>query len=358
MRELAIDKAAFCHNVSEIIKAVSPSVVIGVCKGDGMGLSALPYAKTLVECGITRLAVATLAEGRKLREGGIETPILMLSSTSVKEEIEELCKLEITPTVGSFAALDVVAEVYGEGDIHINVDTGFGRYGFFEGQEEVLATALAKTSLNVEGLFTHFRSSFSRGGETKEQFDSFMRFKDKLTSCGITPNILHTSNSCGALLHPYTRLDAVRIGSAFLGRLPVSTPLKLKKIGRLRAMVSELHEVKKGSYIGYTDVYKAKSDIKTAVVTAGVADGIGLTRGKDAFRLRDHARYIKRAIKEMLSPPLPYCEVKGQKLFALGRIGLTSTIVDVTGKNIKAGDEAYFEINPIMVTADLPRVWE
>lgn len=53
-----------------LLKARARGEVIPVLKADAYGHGALPIARFLESRGVSRFAVATLAEGRALREGG------------------------------------------------------------------------------------------------------------------------------------------------------------------------------------------------------------------------------------------------------------------------------------------------
>ena len=355
MRRLIVDEAAFRKNVGLILTDMGSVPVIGVCKGGGMGLGSVQYAKTLLSLGVASLAVSTVEEGQALRGGGIDCPILMLSSTSLESEVKELIRLGITPTVGSAVAALALS---GSGAaVHVKVETGFGRYGFFPGEEQLAADALSNAGLTVSGIFTHFSKSFSSSSDTKRQLAAFLAFADRLKVLGFDAKVRHCANSCGALLHKNTRLDAVRIGSAFLGRLPVKPPLPLEKIGWLEADVAELHSLPKGHNVGYTNIYYTKRATRTAVVTAGLADGIGVNRDKDAFRAVDHARYIWHGVKDTFNPPCVQCVINGRTVKTLGRIGLTSVVADVTDMDCTIGDTARFEVNPLLVDSSVPRIW-
>ena len=50
---------------------------------------------------------------------------------------------------------------------------------------------------------------------------------------------------------PKLQLDAIRVGSALLGRLPCPTPIPLERIGALRARVLSVHDMPAGSRPGY-----------------------------------------------------------------------------------------------------------
>ena len=97
MKTLVVETEKIKHNlkiIKEIIeKNNQKTKIIAVIKGNGYGLGLIEYAQLLVDNGIEILAVATVEEAIKLRTSGIKQEILMMSSTAVKEDIEELATM-------------------------------------------------------------------------------------------------------------------------------------------------------------------------------------------------------------------------------------------------------------------------
>ena len=210
--------------------------------------------------------------------------------------------------------------------------------------------------IEIEGVFSHFSRSFSNASTTADQLALFSRMTGALEREGLFLGTQHIANSCGALLHPQTRLDAVRIGSAFVGRLPMPSPVPLTRIGSFECEVAELHELPRGHNVGYTNVYHTSRPTRTAILTAGVADGLGHTRGKDAFRPIDRIRYLWHGVKGLFGNQALRCTIRGRSVPTIGRIGMTNTIVDVTDlPQVAVGDIAVFDINPLFVDSAVPR---
>lgn len=108
--------------------------IIAVVKGNGMGLGLIQYSKFLVNNGIDFLAVANVDEALLLRKAGIKEKILMLTPVINAKEIIRLIKNEITLTISSINQIELIERIIKKKntqvDVHIKIDTGFGRYGF------------------------------------------------------------------------------------------------------------------------------------------------------------------------------------------------------------------------------------
>ena len=72
MPELIVDTARIRHNAQIVFEQAGGARVIGVVKGNGYGLELVPYARTLIGCGVDMLAVAALDEALALRSAGVD----------------------------------------------------------------------------------------------------------------------------------------------------------------------------------------------------------------------------------------------------------------------------------------------
>lgn len=378
MKSLVINKEDLKHNI-RIIKNIvketgrqdnhKPIKLIAVVKGNGYGLGLIQYSKFLIDNGVDFLAVATVEEAIALREAKLQARILLLSSTAIKKEVELLIDNDIILTLGSKEAVEMAKSVakskQKKVQAHIKIDTGFGRYGFCYNEKEQILEALKDLeNIQIEGTFSHFSLAFYEKNEyTEEQFKRFIDVVEYLKQNKIETGMLHICNSSAFLKFKHMRLNAVRIGSAFLGRISIPNIYGLKKIAYLKSNVAEIKELQKGYNIGYSNAFTTKNKTKVAIIPCGYADGFNVREQRDMFRKRDKLRYIVRDIKDSFKDKSLYVEIKTNskeytKCKVLGRVGMYHITVDITEKDVKIGDEVKLNVSPIFIQNTIRREYK
>ncbi len=328
-----VDLDAIAHNMREIRKITNPNAqIMAVVKADAYGHGFMETARTLLENGADRLAVAVLQEGKQLRSRGIDVPVLILGASSA-EDAEDLINFDITPNVFDYEfakALSYEAEKKEKvTKIHIKLDTGMTRIGFVadDGDNKNIVDEIIKISklpyIEIEGIFSHFSTSDEYDTSyTKMQFRRFMNVVDGLEKHGLHIPIKHICNSAGIMMYPEMHLDMVRPGVILYGMYPSDevdkTRLKLIPAMTLKSRITLVKSVDEGRGVSYGKEYITDRTTKIATVPIGYADG-----------------YLRKIAQKGVMM------VNGVKTPIIGRICMDQCMIDVTNvHNIDKGDEA------------------
>ena len=353
MKYLEIKKDDLIFNIQKLKEHIAPAKIIAVLKGNAYGLDMVKMGHVLLENGVDLFAVSELSEAVALRDAGFENEIILLTPTNNVDEAKVIADNKITATVASINNAKLLNSIGLPVDAHIKIDTGFSRYGFYT--EELTEELGSFENITYTGVFSHFSNSFGAEAYSKKQFGEFEKAVEKLSQLGINPQLKHICNSCGAIRFDYARLDAVRIGSAFLGRLPIPNTLGLKRLVSLKCSVGEIRNLPKGSVVGYANTYVTKRDTVAAVIPVGYKDGYGVQKANDIFRFKDVLRYMFADFK-MWKKKI-YVEINGNKYPVIGRISMHNIVVDVTDLPVQVGDLATLECNPILIKSEIERLY-
>ena len=369
MKTVVIETKDLKHNIEKIKKHAqinepddngNPVKIIAVVKANAYGLDIVKYTKFLIDNGIDFFAVASIEEALKLRKSGIKQDILMLSPTTIEKDLKTLVENNIIITISSKEDIEVAEKVANNMNkkirAHLKIDTGFGRYGFIYNKIENIVESVSKIkNIKIEGTFSHFSISYYDDKYTKKQFDRFIKVIEVLKMNDIETGMLHICNSSAFIKFPNMHLNAVRVGSAFLGRLSCKENIGLKRIGTYECNISEIKTIGKGEFVGYSNTYKTKKETKIAVIPTGYIDGINVRIGEDMFRNIDKIRNVVRAIKNLFKRQALYVKINEKNCRILGMIGTYHTIVDITDLNVNIGEKAIFNINPQFIDKEIER---
>ncbi len=289
------------HNYTVLRQQVPGSCrFLGVVKADAYGHGAVPVSHHLEELGAEFLAVSNLEEAVQLRRGEVHLPILILGYTPALYA-RDMAEMEIRQEVHSLAyARELEARLVGTDcrlRVHLKLDTGMARLGFFCREEGVLEELLAVTRLPhliVEGMFTHFPVADSLDPAdvafTKEQYRTFRSFAEELEARKCRPEICHCCNSGATILYPEFAMDMIRPGIATYGISPapeLAGRLDLRPLLTLRTTISQIRQYPAGVSVSYGRSYVTPSPRTIAVVSIGYADGLSRKlSGQVSFLLR------------------------------------------------------------------------
>lgn len=326
--EINLDNIAY--NVRQIKRRIGKMTeIMAVVKADAYGHGVIETVPTLLENGVSRLAVSMLDEAIQLRELGIKVPILVLSYTD-PVRAEEIIRYNITQTVFSHdlpRALSKAAVKMGkEARIHIKIDTGMTRVGFKPGYEAVkdVVQISSLPGIVIEGLFSHFSSADEDDpGYTMMQYERFESIVNELNRIGIIIPVKHISNSAAIMQYPNLDLQMVRPGIILYGLYPSEqlkkTAIDLKPAMELKANVILVKDVEANVPVSYGRTYVTKRKTTIATLPIGYADG--------------YSRLLSNRGRVLIN---------GEYAPVIGNICMDQCMVDVTDikQPVKTGDEA------------------
>jgi alanine racemase len=309
-----IDLGAIRHNVSAFRDLLAPSEVCVVVKADGYGHGDAPVAEAALEAGAAWLAVALVEEGIRLREAGMEAPILVLSEPDPRSAVE-VARWGLTPTVYSLGFVEALAATGSAFEAHVKVDTGMHRVGAAPKAVDDLITAIRSTgSIEVAALWTHFPVADEDPEFTRRQIELF----EDAVSHYQAP-MIHMANTAGATLFPEARSSLCRIGLGTYGLHPCDETrdvVALKPAMRIVSHVSHVQRLEAGARPSYGRIKPLSADAIVATVPIGYADGYPrrLSRGGQAL-------------------------IGGERRPLAGTVTMDQIVVDVGDADVDIGDE-------------------
>ncbi len=274
------------------------------------------------------LAVAVADEAAELREAGITLPIIVMDP-----EVPALSKIianNAEPNIYSFTALeDFIRAAEEEGledyPIHIKIDSGMHRLGFELADMAALVERLQQTkAVRVASIFSHL------AGADEAQFDEFtigqietfqacaneLNYQLSIINYQLSSVRLHILNSAGIERFTSYQFDMCRLGIGMYGFSAAGA--QLRNVCSLKTTLLSVKTVQAGESIGYGRHTFLNEDRQIAVIPIGYADGFDRRLGN----------YGGEVI------------VRGKRCPIVGNVCMDLAMVDVTGTDAQAGDEA------------------
>lgn len=274
-----IDLAALSRNAHAIMRHTGARLM-AVVKADAYGHGATPCARALQEAGATYAAVALAEEALELRAAGIDLPILVMGRVT-PPAMPELVQRGVTCTLtcaDDASALQAAARKTGcLAKAHVKIDTGMGRLGIQPEEVGAFWDLLeACTSLDVEGMFTHFSSAEEEDQQfTLGQIRAFFAAATLLGNRRKRPRLLHCCASSGVHNAPQAYYDMVRPGLCLYGgSAPHCTALTTEPVMQLCSLLGAIRTRPAGCAISYGRTYICPDERRIAVVPIGYADGV------------------------------------------------------------------------------------
>ncbi len=327
---IEISKKDTFHNLKTLRKIISPkSLFTAVVKSNAYGHNLIDFSLLIENSEIDNFAVDSIIEAETLRKKGVKKPILVLGYTP-PEKIKEASIKNISITLPDHLTLKNLERIKTSSQklkIHLKIDTGMHRQGFFLKEvPQVLKTIKKNPSLFLEGVYSHFASAKNPSllKETLAQVKKFEEALKILYSFGFQNTTRHICATSGTIILPQSHLDMVRIGIGIYGLWPsletkkaFQNKMLLKPSLSWKTIIGEVKDIPKGSRVGYDFTEKVYQKTKLAIIPVGYWHGFSRTLS---------------GIGEVL--------VHGKRAKVLGRVSMDMMCVDITKiKNAKVGDE-------------------
>ncbi len=208
---------------------------------------------------VDSFGVATLQEGERLREAGIQKDILVLICAPY--ELKRAIESGLTVGLHCFEQLEALERLIVTGEVcprdvrlHIKVDTGMHRLGFAPDEVKEVVARLETIAVRAEGVYSHLRArAYSQKAE-------FMRAV-KAVKARFPAACAHLAASENLGVSTL-RFDAVRIGiAAYRGAMTVTSEVvQARRIGA-------------GEHVSYGN-FKVERATNIAIVFGGYGDGV------------------------------------------------------------------------------------
>ena len=199
-----IQPRALRRNLHRIREAIGgSSSIIPMVKADGYGLGMEQVVRTVERDDPLGYGVATVEEGVRLREAGVEKPVIVFSPLP-PNAYEAAVAHALTVTISDVDSVERLSDAATDAGVtarfQVEVDTGMGRSGFDWLSVSEWGPAVAdhaSATLCWEGCYTHFHSADSEDdGATMAQW---RRFTETLGALEREPQgLTHACNAAAA----------------------------------------------------------------------------------------------------------------------------------------------------------------
>ncbi|SES30703.1 bifunctional UDP-N-acetylmuramoyl-tripeptide:D-alanyl-D-alanine ligase/alanine racemase [Pedobacter rhizosphaerae] len=322
---LEIDLNAMVGNLQFYRSKIQPGVkIMAMVKAFSYGSGSFEIANLLQFHKVDYLAVAYADEGIALRKAGITLPIMVLSPE--ESAFEAIIKHRLEPEIYSLEILNSFMRALSNYDfnypVHLKIDSGMHRLGFDRAEISSLIEGIKNNDkIKVQSIFSHLVASDAaeHDGFTQHQIDQFQNVADQLVNAlGYKP-LLHIANTSGISRWPNGQMDMVRLGIGLYGfDSALYQNRGLQTVMVLKTTVTQVKLLEAGETVGYSRRGVMPQGGRIATVKIGYADG--------------YSRAFGNGVGKMI--------VNGHLVPTIGSICMDMTMLDVTGIDVKAGDEA------------------
>ncbi len=321
---LEVNLDAISHNINEFRKHIDPETrIMAMVKAFAYGAGPAEIAGLLEYQRISYLAVAYADEGVELRNAGVSLPVMVVNPDPAALDL--MIGYSLEPEIFSFESLErFISAASRHGlmnyPVHIKIDSGMHRLGFMPADIPALCERIKSTdSIKIVSVFSHLAGSEDPllDDFTHKQAAVFLNAAGQLSKATGYPFIRHLLNSAGIIRFPEYQFGMVRpgIGLYGAGRLE---GIDLKPVSRFKTRISQIKKIPAGEPVGYNCADVSGDDRMIAILPVGYADGL----------------------KRKLGNRRGWLYIKNKHAPIIGNISMDMCMADITGIDVRTGDEA------------------
>ncbi len=330
---IELSKSAFESNIATYRSMLQPHIGIGVvvkanAYGHGMSEISLLCEQN---SDISWLFVSHLSEAIQLRNAGITKAILVMSATI--SDFQYAAQLNIDLMMSD---LECIKQAHTVGvalgspiNIHLKIDTGLSRFGFFAHEAiEVIAQVQQLPGVRLQGMYSHFSESNNSSLEyTHHQEEIFNSLLEQIKQLNIAIPFRHLANSAAISATTHKHVNLVRLGAGAYGIWPSEAnrqlttqtyhDRKLTPMLSWKTKIVHIKQIPANTYIGYNRTYITHRPTTIAILPIGYYDG-----------------YDKRLSNRATT------RIGNQYAPVIGLVGMNNTTIDISAiPGCKIGDE-------------------
>jgi alanine racemase len=319
--QLSYNLSALKYNLNQYKNSLhAETKMLAMVKAQSYGAGLTTMAQFLEKQGIHYFGVAYSDEGKELRKSGIKSPILVMNAE--EEGMETCVEFDLEPAIYDFNQLDELLKVLISQEktafpIHIKMDTGMKRLGFYPDEVQQLIEVLAaQPEVMVKSVYSHLAEADEDGSTfTQNQISQFEESCQQFESYLSYPFLRHILNSEGIAHYPNAQFDLVRIGIGLFGLSSNrSFEQRLKPVIEWTSSISQVKTIRPGESVGYGRTFVAEKDMRIAIIPIGYADGF----------------------KRSLSNGVGAVYIQNQRCSVVGRVCMDMIMVDIGELKIEA----------------------
>jgi alanine racemase len=327
---IEVSRAAWLHNY-DLYERLSPGAVFPVLKANAYGHGIAIIGGILREVRPPYVAVDGYFEALELRRVLPRQPILVMGAIKpqnfARMEVDNFAFVAHEPAV--IRALGALGRPV---RIHLELETGMVRHGVSQADlAGILELIQSLPNLRLEGVMSHLADADNPDNSyTELQTQRFDEGVDQVLAGGFAPKWFHLAQSAGAPKVRSRHANAVRPGIGLCGINPLEPAdaahaalTGLKPVLQLISAVAKEVGVPTGQSVSYSRTWTASRPSRIGVLPLGYYEGVR----------RDLSNVGVVTAGQI---PLPIA----------GRVCMNHTMIDLTGSQVRAGDEV------VVISAD------